>query len=823
MMFLTLLLLSACDPDVQSYSEEGKIYNGETPDERRSNALEGVSTEKISFEASEALEGILGDTPDALASDAPSKLKGIDAKYSVVDLLADEVIRAGLSGTDEAAAAKLIRDAGIKVFILHSDAAASLDRNNQVLNRLYRHDHLEYFQLVRVSEGLLYYRVRPSPAVFPPQLAYAAIEYLKHRMAGERIAPFPDIEAPDGVWTLAVVLRDKGDELSVAFARDAKLQGVLEELVDDLERDHRRNVEGVGFPRLSEHIQDGLTVELHYIYERAYIEPRDEEFLDQYFEMGIDGAFMLREMEEDAGRIRYERASLPGAASYTQAYRSADSFLRAAAKLGRMSERRPWRAKGAWLESFRSIHFRQEADGRLVHLFRGVPAVPMSQVSLAAVRDGILASGEWYLANLQPNGQVTYKFWPAENRYSSEYNFVRHTLSTWNLVQAWEIENRPEFLEGAKKALEYTDSHLVREDIAPACEKVEWCDPATSTLSGQMAFYSFNDNQKLGSVVVNLLGMVDLARATGSTEWDEQMREMGRFVKFMQRTDGSFQGYYVDPEHSYYTFVNDIVPGEAALSLIYLTEYFDDDSWIDGLPAYWTYYEPWFREREVKKDLSAPWPMNTYHNDTRLELVQFGPWTVMAANAYHRRTGDEKVAAFGLEIARWMIDSYMWTEEKAPFPDYVGGYYKLPHELPAMQGFCYAEGTAAAYALALRYAPDQAPYFGDATHQTMRFALQMQYNAYNTYSFTRADEVRGGTRYAMNETKVRIDYVYHAQSSMVQWYYAAQDDPNLSLEVREGPAIPGQLRAYEEELAAEKEALEAAQAQDAESSKSAPE
>ena len=42
-----------------------------------------------------------------------------------------------------------------------------------------------------------------------------------------------------------------------------------------------------------------------------------------------------------------------------------------------------------------------------------------------------------------------------------------------------------------------------------------------------------------------------------------------------------------------------------------------------------------------------------------------------------------------------MIDSYMWTAEKAPFPDYVGGYYKLPHELPAMQGFCYAEGTAA--------------------------------------------------------------------------------------------------------------------------------
>ncbi|MDG1478297.1 MAG: hypothetical protein P8R54_01835 [Myxococcota bacterium] len=800
MKFLTLLLLSACDPSVQSYSEEGTIYQGDTPEDRFDNALSGVSSEKISFEASELLENILGEASDSLASDAPEKVKGVDTKYPVANLLEDEVIRAALNGSDEAAAAKLVRDAGMRIIILHSKVASSLDRNNQVINRLYRHDHLEYFQLLRVSDGLLYYTVRPSPAVFPPQLAYAAIEYLKLKMAGEAVTPFPDVQSPEGAWTFAAVLRDGGKELSVAFARNPKLQGVLDELADDLERDHRRNVEGYGFPRLSEHIGDGLTVELHYIYERAYIEPRDDSFLSQYFEMGIDGAFVLREIEEENG-TRLERGALPGAASFTQSHRTADAFLRATAKLGRMSEKRPWRAKDAWLESFRSIHFRQEADGRLVHLYRGVPALPMGQVSLAAVKDGILASGEWYIANLADNGQVTYKFWPHENRYSSEYNFVRHTLSTWNLVQAWELDPRPEFLAGAKKALEYTDSHLVKEDIGPACEKVEWCDPERLDVSGQMAFYSYNDNQKLGSVVVNLLGMVDLARATGSDEWDEQMREMGRFVKFMQRADGSFQGYYVDKDHSYYTFVNDIVPGEAALSLIYLAEYFDDDSWMSGLPAYWTHYEPWFWEREKKKDTTAPWPMNTYHNDTRLELVQFGPWTVMAANAYHRRTGDEKVAAFGLDIARWMIDSYMWTEDRAPFPDFVGGYYKMSHELPAMQAFCYAEGTAAAYDLALRYDPEQSKFFGDATHQTMRFALQMQYNAFNTYAFTRPEQVRGGTRYAMNETKVRIDYVYHAQSSMVQWYYAAQKDPNLSEVVRDGPAIPGQLRSFEDELA----------------------
>ena len=790
---VSMLLLLSCDPSVQGYTSEGTLYRGQTYAERLDNALAGVSSEQISFDASEGLSHHLGED-GKLYADVPGKIKGIAAETEIETLLADAAVREALLGTDEAAAADLLREAGARVLILHSDVTASLDRNAQVLSRLYRHDHLEHFSLFRVGDGLLYYTVRAQPALFPPQLAAACMQYLRQRMAGQPPAAFPDVKSPDGSWTFAATLRGQGQALVTSFASNAKLQGALEELVRDLERDHRRNVELLGFPRLSEHIKDGLTLELHYVYERAYLEPRDEDVLQDYFEMGIDGAFILREFTESDGSTRIERGTLPGAASYTRSIRSADAFLRQTAEMGGMSERRPWRAEDSWLESFRSIHYRLDENNRLIYLFRGVPAVPMSAVTLASVRDGIIAAGEWYLANLKPNGQVTYKFWPAENRYSNEYNFVRHTLSTWNLVQSWELDPRPEFLDGAKAALAYTNAHLVREDVQTACDAVAWCERDRLDVEGQMAFYSYNNNQKLGSVVVNLLGMIDLARATGSTEWDEQLIEMGRFVKFMQKSDGTFQGYYVDPDHDYYTFVNDIVPGEAALSLVYLAEYFDDDSWINSLPTYWEHYKPWFAEREAKKDETAPWPMSLYHNDTRLELVQFGPWTVMAANAYHRRTGDAEVAKFGLQIARWMIDAYMWTEDRAPFPDYVGGYYKLPGELPAMQAFCYAEGIAAAYQLALRATPDQATYFGDATAQTMRFALQMQYNQFNVYPFSRPEEAMGGIRYAMNETKVRIDYVYHAQSSMYQWLKAAESDPNLSEEVRSGPPMEGQLR-----------------------------
>jgi hypothetical protein len=279
--------------------------------------------------------------------------------------------------------------------------------------------------------------------------------------------------------------------------------------------------------------------------------------------------------------------------------------------------------------------------------------------------------------------------------------------------------------------------------------------------------------------------MIDLSRAKQTHQWDELMKRQGKFVQFMQADNGKFEGYHKAEGTAYEDAENDIVPGEAALSLVYLAEYFDDDSWIAGLPKYWEYYMPWFRERAKRSDRTAPWPWHLYADNDRLELVQFGPWTVMAADAYYRRTKNEEVGKFGLEVARWMIDSYEWTSDNAPFPDYIGGYYKNPEELPAMQAFCYAEGTAAAYSLALQMGDvESAAFFEKHTRETVRFGIQMQYDERSVYPFTRQQEVYGGIRYTMVETKVRIDYVHHGLSAMWQYYNAAKRDPNLPAEVR---------------------------------------
>jgi hypothetical protein len=745
---------------VNAYTDAGVVVNAPTYEERIQKAIGAVASEVVSQRSADLIANAGGD----VWTDAPSLVTGIDAA-KMKSIYDDPDVKAALLATDESAAASAIRAKGGTFLVLHHRVAPSVDRSRRVLSRVYHHDYLERFTLVHVSNGLYTYVIRDKPISFPPQIAAACALYLRAKLGGGEVPAFPDVPSETGTWDMIASLRGQGKEMAVAFGRSAKLQGALDEVADDLEMEHRRYVELYGFPKLSDQIKD-LTVEIHRVYERAEIEPRAEPVLEGIWEMGIDGAFILRTIEG-----RNERAVLPGSVAFTRSSRTADEFLRDTAEAGHMTERRPWRDPEAHLELLRDIHYLHTPDGRIDREYRGVPPIPLSKVTIASTRDAVLRSAAWYVNNIQPDGSVTYKFWPSENRYSDEYNHVRHTLATWNLVLAYHLDPKPEYLTLAERAQDWTMKYLVEEN--------------------GMAYYSYDKVNKLGSVVVGLLGMIDLSRAKNSHEWDELMKRQGKFVQHMQTADGKFEGYHKAEGTVYEDQENDIVPGEAALSLMFLTEYFDDDSWMAGLPKYWEYYMPWFRERAKRSHTDAPWPWHIYTNDDRLELVQFGPWTVMAADAYYHRTKNEEVGRFGLEVARWMIDAYEWTSENAPYPDYIGGYYKLPDELPAMQAFCYGEGTAAAYNLALQMGDvDEAAYFEKHTRETVRFGMQMQYDERSVYPFSRPKEVFGGIRYAMTETKIRIDYVHHALSAMYQYYQAAQKDPNLPAEVR-GEITPG--------------------------------
>ena len=334
------------------------------------------------------------------------------------------------------------------------------------------------------------------------------------------------------------------------------------------------------------------------------------------------------------------------------------------------------------------------------------------------------------VAGKYADGSFNYKFWPSQNRLSSDYNEVRHILATRDLADTWRYRQDERYLDGSRKAMDWLLKYQIHDTDTPHSVLPHPTEGSMlfryPLVKGEVA--NKPPNQKLGTVAVALLGWVAWAEATGNRSEDNRIRKMAQFVLSQADAEGKFHAYYVDRNHAYYNNKNDIVPGEAALALGEVAEYFDEPQWLEFFPKFLDYYEPWFRSRAAKKNPTGRWPHNTYDNLVRLDLVQFGPWSVLANKQYYSMTGDERAAAFGLEVADWMIDIYQWSEERSPWPDFVGGYYKIPSELPAMQTFCYSEGTAAAYRWRLNFVP---------TKKTSTiFPLERRFDSYESCSLT---------------------------------------------------------------------------------------
>lgn len=742
--------------------------------------FEQLQPSKLSAAARETITDALG-TGKVLAA------AKIDVAGDVIQLADDEPLREALMGADERVAAAALRERGVRGVVVSRDLMGALDRDSRTLARLARHAHLEWFQLRHVTEDLFIYTVRASDNRIPLATGDRLLKGLRARINGDAIPR--QTWKPSGVRLIGT-MRTQGHTIAIRHAVGNSLESVLDELASKLVREWERNAEPDGHGSIADR-KDDIRLEIHVVMERAPVEPRSRWQIFDLWELGVDGMIFSQRPGVKEDKFTY----VAGAEAMTRAHKSADQFLRYAVKTGGWIDARPWEDTRTRLDIIRTEHFMEREKGGggvAVRLVRGMPEVPLAYVNDRTVRQMLVDGGEWWLENQFGDGSFEYKYWPEQNRRSTEYNEVRHILAPRDLADVWRYRNDDRYLVGAQRAMDWLMKYAVYGEDPPVAG-------IPHPVAGSLLFrypsvaesrrINKAPNQKLGTVAVALLAWVAWADASGSKEQDVNIRKMAKFVRSQIGADGAFQAYYVERGHPYYGNKNDIVPGEAALALGMVSEYFGEPDWVDFYPKFLDYYEPWFRSRASKKNAYGRWPHNTYDNNTRLDLVQFGPWAVMASKQYYTLTGDKRAATFGLEIADWMIDNYQWTGARTPWPDYVGGYYKLPNELPAMQSFCYSEGTAAAYHIASTFAVDRAPKYELSTREAIRFLEVMQYDEIDSYFVSRPKKVFGGVKYAMNENKIRTDYVGHGLSTLSQFLDARRYDPAVTQDLPDPAAI----------------------------------
>ena len=744
------------------------------PAERLSACLDRLDDVALSGDAIADLVDIVDEPSDRLlvAGD------GVDADVDEVLLDDAQDLQEVLLDDDEAAAAEALRADGIEAFVLHRDLALALDRDDTVVSRLAYHEFLEWFDLRWLTEEGLVYSVRTEARGVSDRVGEELLTGLRARLASADVVPTQSWK-PEVVRLIAS-MRLSGQTLAMRHAVGEDIEAVLDDLADKLDRRWERDVEILGLGRLEERL-DEVRLEVHVVNERADVEARDDDDLAELWEMGIDGATLTEELDDGSERFGF----MPGSEATPRSIIDPESFLDVLADEFAWPDADPWERDDVRLTLIRDDHFmeRVPGGGETVRMMRGNPVVGMDEITDESIRQMLVAGGDWWLANQHQDGSFVYKYWPDDNRISSDYNEIRHLLGPRDLIDTWRYRRDPSYIDGARRAMDWLLPYEITPDDPPHTSLPH---PGEGEVLYRYPLQVVNGelpNQKLGTVAVALMGWVKWAEATGSHEEDARIRAMAEYTLSQAEEDGRFEAYNVRPGHPFANAANDIVPGEAALALGMVAEYLDDDQWVDFFPKFLDYYEPWFRRRVERTRPYGRWPRGTYANQTRLELVQFGPWAVMASRQYYELTGDERSARFGLEIADWLIDNYQWDTERSPWPDYVGGYYKIPEELPAMQAFVYGEATAAAYRIALQFDPERKAKYDDATRETIRFLRVMQYDEVDSYFAPRPEFVVGGVRYAMNHGKVRTDYVGHALSTLSQYLDARAMDPDVEAPV----------------------------------------
>jgi hypothetical protein len=778
-------IIFGCGPQSQSpSSEDGLQITKETPrrpacrqvsgtpQERIDACLDEMSSPRLTKQAKTLIEGIKTSGKLMLAANVDGlsiETTPVRDESGMLDLL---------MGTNEETVAKTLTEKGYRGFVVSRDIIFALDRDKVVLSRLAHHDFIEWFQLRYVTPDLLVYTVRKSPVFVPDNTGTDLVRGLRARLMGQKATK--QGWRPDAVRLLGS-LRLQGNQWVLRHAVGSNIEVVLDELADKMRRSWERDVYPEGHGSFASRL-DELRIEVHVVMERAPVEPRGQQALFELMELGIDGIMFRHRPGVTDEKFTY----MPGSELVTHSMKNIDQFMRYAVKEGGWHDLRPWEDASTRLDMIRTQHFMEKtpASKDVVRLFRGFPVVEMDDLNDTAIRKMLIDGGEWWLKNERDDGSFEYKYWPTQNRRSTEYNEVRHILATRDLADVWRYQHDNRYLTGAENAMDWLMQYAIHDHDTPDVNLPH--PPEDSFLFRYPAIGERSikaPNQKLGTVAVALLGWVGWAKATGSNDRDEEIRRMAVFVLSRLEETGKFDPYFVHTKHSYYGSKNDIVPGEAALALGLVAEYFDEPEWLEFFPKFMDFYEPWFRGRAIQTDPYGRWPHNTYANQVRLDLVQFGPWAVMACKQYYVMTKDERAAKFGLEIADWMIDYYQWSEERSPWPDYVGGYYKMPSELPAMQSFCYGEGTAAAYHIAAAYSPEAKDKYDISTRETIRFLDLMQFDEVSSYFVADQEKVHGGIRYAMNENKIRIDYEGHGLSTLSQYLDAREFDPAVTVEI----------------------------------------
>lgn len=360
-----------------------------------------------------------------------------------------------------------------------------------------------------------------------------------------------------------------------------------------------------------------------------------------------------------------------------------------------------------------------------------------------------IESAAVYLANqVNEDGSFVYRVnMNPEIQVSERYNILRHAGTIYSMTMYQERFHNPKVMDAIFRSVNY----LRKEAIAPIDKEGKanavWSIPSVNKTGAPL-------QAKLGGNGLGLVALLSYDRLRPGEIPLEELRALGRFIVYMQKEDGSFYSKYI-PETGGRNddWVSLYYPGEAALGLVMLYEKDPDPLWLNAASN------------------AIGYLAHTRKNEA---TVPVDHWALLATERLFRLGIDLPVSKRLLlhhakQITTQMLASQIYAPE---ITELHGGFMVDGRTTPAATRM---EGLLAAH----EFIPDAVPlhaYIAAAAPYGVEFLLNAQVKEGEfAGAYPRATRLMPGDSEEILQnngraTEVRIDYVQHALSALIQYH-----------------------------------------------------
>lgn len=340
-------------------------------------------------------------------------------------------------------------------------------------------------------------------------------------------------------------------------------------------------------------------------------------------------------------------------------------------------------------------------------------------------------AGDYLVRVLDEQGRFDYRYRPLQNKFSQQYNILRHAGSIYALLELYEATKKTSYLNASKRALQYLLQN-VKPDIN---------NPSTSACVVE------NDYIKLGGNALALLALTKFISLTGQKEHLDIACRLASWIKNAQDNSGKFIVF----KQSYSTkevsdFESEYYPGEAIYALASLYPISPNAAWINVA------------------ENAALYLINQSKKIPIKDLIH-DHWLLYGLTATYKLLPNPAFVKASERIVQSIIGAQI---QEADYLDWNGGYYNPPRTTPTS---IRMEGLCAAYELAKMVGNRKLMNdITDCVIKGVRFILHAQYQPESAMYFKKSKYTYGAFRASIMIYEVRIDYVQHAISALLGLY-----------------------------------------------------